>query len=99
MQKFEETKKRDQIIVNSRALAVHLLAILCNRINIDSLTLLSSSSIDSNPIDLIVQFICAQVNYKSSLNRFCFGLLTLEWGSVVETHNTTTLSKHLVKKS
>ena len=72
-------------------MGAHLLAVIFNRININCST-------NSKPINLIVQFLCRQVNYKSGLNRLFFDLIMLEWGSVIETYNTSTFSKHLVKK-
>jgi len=58
--------------------------------------------ITNKPIDLIVQFLCSQINYKSGLNRFCFGLLMMEWGGVIYSTTTTDnqqqLSTQLVSK-
>ena len=97
MQKYEESKKRDEIIINCRVLAARLLALLFNRINSDCLTLLNVDE-TAKPINLIVQFLCSQINYKSGLNRFCFGLLMTEWGSVIDSSSIPHLSNHLVAK-
>jgi TATA-binding protein-associated factor len=79
--KFEDKQTRDLIQVKCRLVAGHLLAILLDRI---SLILDIDSNTKEKPINLIIQFLSKQINFKSGLQRFCFALLMIEWASFIK---------------
>lgn len=83
--KFEDKNTRDLIQVKCRLLAGHLLAILLDRI---SLILDIDSNTKEKPINLIIQFLSKQINFKSGLQRFCFALLMIEWASFIKENET-----------
>lgn len=96
MSKYESAKKRDELVVNCRLLAARLLSILFNRINNQQSQ--SDANTHQKPIELIVQFLSAQINYKSGLNRLCYGLLMIEWGQLVPNETPVNVSPSLLKK-
>jgi TATA-binding protein-associated factor len=78
--KFEDKLTRDLTQTKCRLLAAKLLAILFNRISM-------INEVDANskekPIDLIINFLSSNINFKSGLQRFCFAILMIEWGSLI----------------
>ena len=70
--KFEDKLTKDLVIIKCRLLAVRLLVRLFRRIG--------TINTDDSPINLIINFLCNQINFKSGIQRFSFGLLMSEWG-------------------
>ena len=81
--KFEEKLVKDLVVIKCRLLSARMLAKLFYRISFtDSVDI---KEIDSNekPINVIINFLCSQINFKSGIQRFCFGLLMIEWGKLI----------------
>jgi hypothetical protein len=78
--KFEDKLTRDSIQIKCRLLATRLLAVLFDRIaficEVDSNT-------KESPINVIIQYLSKQINFKSGLQRFCFALLMIEWAQLI----------------
>lgn len=79
--KFEDKTTKDLIIIKCRLLSARMLAKLFYRIASTDITDVDSSE---KPINVIVNFLCAQVNFKSGIQRFCFALLMIEWGKLIQ---------------
>ncbi len=93
--KFEEKLVKDLVVIKCRLLSARLLAKLFYRI---SFTDLDTKDIDSNdkPINVIINFLCSQINFKSGIQRFCFGLLMIEWGKLIFTLNKEMLLDEII---
>jgi hypothetical protein len=79
--KFEDKLTKDLIIIKCRSLAARMLAKLFNRIASINMNMIDSSN-NEQPINVIINFLCSQINFKSAVQRFCFGLLMIEWGNL-----------------
>lgn len=73
--KFEDKLTKDTIQIKCRLLASRLLAILFQRVA--SIVQPDLSNEGGQPIDQIIGFLSNQINFKSGLQRFCFGLLVI----------------------
>ena len=80
--KFEDKLTKDLIIVKCRRLAARMLAKLFYRIASTSINIVDASS-NEKPINVIINFLCSQINFKSGIQRFCFALLMIEWGRLI----------------
>jgi TATA-binding protein-associated factor len=80
--KFEEKSVKDLVIIKCRLLAARMLAKLFNRIALSDIDIKDTNS-NEKPINVIVNFLCSQINFKSGIQRFCFGLLMIEWGKLM----------------
>jgi hypothetical protein len=81
--KFEDKLTKDLIIIKCRLLAVRMLAKLFYRISSLDATTTTTMNTNEKPINVIINFLCTQVNFKSGVQRFCYALLAIEWGKLI----------------
>ena len=88
--KFEDKSTKDLIIIKCRLLSARMLARLFYRISSTDIGMADANS-NERPINVIINFLCSQVNFKSGIQRFCFALLMIEWGKLIHA-NTNRLT-------
>jgi TATA-binding protein-associated factor len=80
--RFEDKLTKDLIQIKCRLLASRLLAVLFEQVS--KIRLDDSTQPQQRPIDLILNFLSNQINFKSGLQRFCFAILVINLCKEVE---------------
>ena len=100
--KFEDRQTRELVQIKCRMLAARLLATLFDRIStIDEQQQQQQVSNNNEgagdrPINVIINFLAKQINYKSGVQRFCFALLMIEWAKIINNAAATTTGDFVV---